>query len=492
MKPYGLALYDRVTNGNALIGDVTDLLQPTWRRSIRQVGDYWLGTAEIRMERSELDTLFQDGLLQEIREMTLGVETWRGAIVMMEYTRGGHTFVRDATRMANAVRSIYTSIGDNLLTNGSGESGAWTAYNGATVTQDATWSTHGTYSIKVVVADTAIRGATVQAGITIAANRQYLLRGSLLVTSGSWRIAVNRSDNDESLAFFSSAGATNEMSVDISIPDTNGYAGTVYVRVTSEAAAGTINLDALVFQAGPVRAETGWAWDVESITFFGRKEEILLRAGKSNADANAECASELLKRAWPQPTPPTKTKLGGTIQDDVLRITVSGYWAMLNWLYTTLHGTQTCAEWVAALAALQSTFVSVGVVEANATDFYIDDRAPLRVGDVLRDVAAAGATGGAKWMIGVGADRQLNYEAVPAELTYLLRHGRLCSRSGDEIEPALVRPGWMLWEDMPIGPGWISTAVQHDPRWVYLEEVELLPPSKSDPNGSVSFSVEKP
>jgi hypothetical protein len=491
IKPYSLALYDRVANGNALIGDVTDQLRPTWRRSIRRIGDYWLGTAEIRLERSELDDFFLDGILREIRETTIGDETWRGAIVRMEYTRGAYTFVRDVTTLANAIRSIYTSIGDNLLTNGSGESGAWTAYNSATVTQDATWSTNGTYSVKVVVADTVIRGATVQTGITISAGQQYIFRATLKVTSGSWRLAVNRSDNDASLAFFSTKGRTGDIAVEVSIADSNTYSGTVLVRVTSEASAGTINLDALVLQAGPLRAETGWYTDANSIAEFGRKEDILLRAGQSNAAANAECQSELLKRSWPQPEPPrTGQTLDGQASGDVLKITFAGYWAMLNWLYTTLSGTKTCAAWVTALAALQSTYVSASYADANITDFYVEDRAPLLVGDLLREVTLAGSTGGALYSVGVGAGRVLNYAAAPAVLSYIMRHGRLCSLSGEELEPSLVRPGWMLFEDMPIGPGWLSASAQHDPRWVYLEEVEMLPPTPNQPDGSIAFNLD--
>jgi hypothetical protein len=491
VKPYSLSLYDRVLDGNALLSEVTDLLRPTWRRSRRRVGDYWLGTAELRMERGDLDEFFQDGLLREIREVTLGEETWRGAIVMLEYTRGGYTFVRDVTRMANAVRVMYTRIGDNVLTNGSGESGAWTAYNGGTVAQDATWSTHGAYSIKVTVADTAIRGATIQSGIAVVAGQQYLIRGTLKVSSGSWRVSSNRADTDATLAFFSTGGQAGDFAFSITIPETNTYTGNVDFRITSEAAAGVVNVDACVFQLGPCQAETGWYLNAESIERFGRRENVIRRSGMSTTDANAEAESALLDAGWPMARPPRSGKtVNERAAEDVIKITFSGYWAMLNWITTTLAGTDAKSDWVTALAALQPTYVAAAFSDTNTDDFTIDDRDAQRVGDLLKSVVTGGESGGAKYAIGVGAGRVLNYEKVTEELAYVLRGDRLCSVSGDEIEPALVKPGWMLWEELPIEPPWISTSASHDLRWVYLEEVELLPPTKTQPDGSIAFKLD--
>ncbi len=482
-NPFSLSWLDPVPDGNAPIGEVTALLASTWRRSKRRIGGDFLGTCEIKVsddiDRQWMDDLFIHGMLMEIRENAGGEETWRGALVRMEYTRDGDVFVRDASKMSNAIRSIYTSIGDNVLTNGSGESGTWTAYPGADahllISQDSSWASHGAYSIKIQVTDTTIRGAIIQSGITIAAGKQYLLRATLRVTSGSWRLAVNRSDNDQSLCAYSTGGGTGDMVVDVSIPATNTYAGTVTVRITSEASAGIINVDAVVFQAGPCQAQTTWYLDSTSIAVHGRKEEVLLRGGKSVADANAECQTLLLDRAWPNPMPPSnsQTWLKQT-REDTLRLTFAGYWAMLNWIYTTLHGTRTCSAWVSALAALQSTYVAEGIIDTNGTDFFIDDRGPLKVGDLLREIAEAGDSNGAKYAVGVDG-KKLNYELVPPELSYYRQNGKLYSVATGEIEPWLARPGWALWLDMPVGPGTLTSNPQHDPRWVYLEEVEMLP-----------------
>jgi hypothetical protein len=492
MSTYSLSLFGPLLRGNGPLGDFTPLLRPTWRRSIRRIGGCWLGTLEIKaadVGRSWLDELFTYNFLHELRESDGGDLTWRGAAVQMHYQRGGDLFVRDATTMANAIRSIYTTIGANLLTNGSGESGVWTAYNGATVTQDSTWSTHGSYSIKIVVADTTIRGATVQSGITITAAKQYILRGSLKVVSGNWLVMLLRDDTGASLATYSTAGALNEMAFDQYLDDTNAYAGNVTIRIVSQSVAGTIYADALVFQLGPTQAQTGWYTDVASIAVYGRKEAILLRGGKSSADANAECRSLLLDTAWANPQPPANSQTWVTAPgDDTLTITYAGYWYMLNWVYTTLHGTRGCSNWVTALASLMSAYVTPGTIDTNVTDFLIDDRGPLLVGDILGEIAATGESNGAKFSIGVYADRKLRYERVPQALIYHRRGGHLLSMGG-EIEPWRALPGWALWEDMPIGPGALTDNPQHDPRWAYLEEVELLPPSTSDPDGAVAFKL---
>lgn len=493
--PYALQWFESVMDGNGPIRESTEAFAKTWRRSNKCIGGHWLGTCELKaaqVGREWLDDMFTFDLMREIRETAGGADTWRGALARMEYTRGGDVFVRDISTMANAIRSIYERVGANLLTNGSGESGIWTAYPSAhvnlTITQDSTWVLHGLFSIKVVVADTVIRGALVQTGITIVASVAYRLCGSLRVASGSWRIAVNRTDTDASLCFFSSGGRVGDLSFDVSIPENNAYAGTVLVRITSESVVGTVYVDNLIFQERPVRAETGWYTDTDSIAAFGRKEEILRRQTKTSDDANAECQSTLLDRAWPNPQPPR----GGQTwlrmqQEDSLRMTFVGYWAMLNWLHTTLHGAGTCSSWVTALIGLQSAFIAAGQIDTNSLPYYVEDREPRKLGDLLREITLAGGSGGAKWSIGVYAGRQLDYESVPQTLSYIRRAGRLYNVAGGEMEPWLARPGWALWEDMPIGPGTITSNAQHDPRWVYLDEVEMLPGGTE-----IGFKVDQP
>ena len=483
-----LNLYDPLLYGNQAIGNYSVLFSPTWRRTIRRRGGFYLGTVELTgddLTRAEIEEFFRYRLLSELRETVGGMETWRGFIAKMEYSRGNQLFTIDITRMSNATRVIYTHIFDNLLTNGSGESGAWAAYGSPTsVTQDTTWKTDGTYSIKIVT-PANVSGATIQAAIAIVAGQSYVIEGRLNVAAGggSWRVSANRADNDASLAHFSTrGGGAGDYAVSMLIPPTNTYAGNVDLRITSEGSAGTVYADAFSFRISPIpNTQTGWYEDTQSITVHGRKEQSILEVGKTSTAANAEAQSWLTRWSWPQPFPPTNYTTQGANdpkQPDRLTITFAGYWAMLNWLNIPLGiDTGTTSDLITSLVNLQSTYIIPGSIETNATLTAIDNRGSLLVGDTIKDLTGDGKAGGQLYTAGVLANRIFNYRAEPAELTYNIRGGDIYSTSGALYEPWLARPGYALYQDLPIGPGSLAAA-QNDPRWIYLEEIEMLPEGK--------------
>jgi hypothetical protein len=486
MSGIALALADRLWTKSAHMRDVSRLFGKTWRRTVRRRGGFFVASVELSqgdVERRWMEDFFAHGMLREIREVGSGQETWRGMVVAMEYTRGGETFAHDFKPVANAIKVLYTRIGDNALTNGSGESGAWSPYPSANanlhITQDSSWSSHGTYSIKIVVDDSTVRGAYAQSSgyvIPIVAGKQYLIRATLKVTSGSWRLSANKSSDDTSLAHYSTAGATGDHVVSISIDESNTFAGNIDLRVTSEGTAGTVNVDACVFQLGPESSDTGWYLDNRSIAVFGRKEDVILESGMSVANAQARAQSERLKRAWPNPTPPST---GGAHEmktnEDKLQITFAGDWYRLNWLHTTLHGTRTMSDWVRALLG-QQTQVTPGRIQANSTDYYVEDQAPLLLGDILKGIAGDGEVGGARWGIGVYAQRKLTYERIDSALRYKFQNGQIYDIHGGWVAPWLARPGWMLYQDLPAGGYALTAHAEHDPRWVFVEEWEMMPP----------------
>lgn len=484
-----LNLFDPLLYGNTILGDYSVLFNPTWRRTIRRRGGFHIGTAEITSQdwtRAEMEDFFRYGMLREVREGYGGQETWRGFVAKMEYSRGGYLYTNDITRMSNAVKVVYTRIFDNLLTNGSGESGAWASYGGGTVTQVTTWRADGLYSIRIQSAG-GIEGATIQSTIAVAANQSYLIEGRINLVSGSWRISANRADNDASLAFFSTRGGpAGDYAVSMTIPATNTYAGNVDLRITSEAAVGDLYADAFSFRAAPIpNTQTGWYEDALSITVHGRKEMAILEVGKTSAAANAEAQSWLLRWAWPQPYPPNNYTALSQPQEDKLTITFAGYWATLNWLTIPMGiDTGTMASLVTSIVNLQSTYVVPSIIDPNATLFAIDNRGVLLAGDTLKDIAGDGKAGGALYGVGVYEQRRFNYQLVDPALTYHIRDGQLYSVTDSLYEPWLARPGYALVQDLPIGPGTLGQA-QNDPRWVYLEEVEML----SDPNSESGYKL---
>lgn len=486
MSNYSISLYDSVKHGGGVLGNITARVT-NWQHSIRRVGGYWTASCDYTGSREMLDEFFLNNLMGEIRFSAGGVQCWEGFIGAMSYVRDGVLWVRTMSDRANRVKDIYTRIGDNLLTNGSAESGAWAVVNGATVTQDTTWVTQGNYSCKIVVADTAIRGADIQASITIVAGKSYIARVSLNVVSGSWRVAVNRTDTDAPLAFFTTASQTGDISASLTIPETNTYAGTVRFRITSEAAAGTVYGDAAVFQIGPERAETNWKSDSESIKEYGTLERILLKAGMSNAAANAEAQTVLADSAWPRTVPPNEYAIGSTQSADKLSLSLFGYIFTMKWRYSTVTGTNAMSTLINSMIAQQSDYLSAGLVDSNATSYYIDDRAPLSLWTIASQIALAGNTAGDRWQLGVYNGRKVNYAQVSTNDTYRMRRGVLFNPGGGVYEAWLAQPGWAFLEDAPITPGSITSNPTDDPRHVYLEEVEYIAPTVPDGPDALRF-----
>jgi hypothetical protein len=395
------------------------------------VGGYWWGTCEYQGERDELLEMFLEGMMREVREDVGGLVTWVGFVAEMELQLSNVRYTRSMLNLANAVKAIFTRIGDNVLTNGGAESGAWTVYNGATVTQDTTWINTGTYSCKIVVADTTIRGARINGAgysVTIVAGTQYEIAGIVKADSGSWRISCNRADTDASLAFDSTRGATGEKQIRMVIPATNTYAGTVDLRITSEASAGTIYGDSFTFQIAPYQAQTGWAINADSIAEFGRMETALLEVAMTSAAANAKVATELKKRAWAKTLPPSEFSVArAESQEDKLTLTLHGYAHTIGNKYSLTVGTAAASAHVNSILA-ECEFVSAGSVTSNTLSFQIDNRAPIRHFQILLDIIKAGDASGNRWVGGVYGGRMFDYGLADNVIAY--RYGRQILQRG--------------------------------------------------------------
>jgi hypothetical protein len=493
MAPVSLSLYQGiVSDTDAPLGSVSPFLK-TWRRTWRRIGGPFIGTVQISAEDVGLDWMddfFEGGIGTELRETAAGEESWRGICAKIEYRRRNSVFVRDISKMVNASRTNYTVIFPDMLTNGSGESGAWVVYNGATVEQSNLYVTHGSYSVKIAVADAAIRGAIVQpTTFSISTGIDYTMRGTVHVLSGSWRVAVNRSDTNESLAFFSTGGDTGDFTFSRTISGaSNAYTGSVYFRVTSESVAGTIYCDNFVFQRNSLPGESGWYSDSDAIAEYGRREEILFRGAMTSQTAADESKRYVVKNARPLPMPPSSLSIAARLPVDSMTITYAGYWGLFNWRYTTASGTKTRAQWIASLAAT-NPFITVGAVFNNTRDFVVDNRGPIRVGDVMKNVILAGDDAGTFYS-GQVDKRTFSYQPISNDIAYYFKNNRLTAALTDELMPALVRPGWMLWQDMPWRSGRSTRLADDVLRKVFIEEVELLPPTADFPDGELSFNLE--
>lgn len=483
MSDYVLSLHETVKRGGSFIRNVTERL-PDWRRSIHAVEGFKEATGAFRdTTRDEMLEMFLEGMMREVRESVGGLVTWQGYVSEMELTLDGLTFIRSMLPLSNRIKTIYARLGDNLLTNGGGETALWAAVNTPTILErvTTTFVTEGVFGHHITGDDQD--GATIGTA-TIAAATAYEGNISVRVISGSWKFDVYRTDTQEILGS-TTVSATGDSGLRFNISNTNLYAGTVGVEIFATAAGSEIYADGCVFQQSPYKTETGWKEDTDSMTEFGQVEEVLLRAALTDAAANAEALTELGKRAWPRTLPPDSVTVAeAESEEDELSILFHGYSHTLPNRYARQLGTNTASAHVTNLIAA-SEFVTAGIIQTNAMSYKIDERAPMRAWQVLRDIIATGDASGNRWVGGVYADRKFNYQQADTTLAYHYRGGRLYNVAGGEVEPWFALPGLVQLDDAPIGPTQITGDIADDPRVVFIEEVEFAAPDR------LTFKIER-
>ncbi len=478
--PYALNLYNSVKRGNTRISNITSRAAK-WKRSIRRIGGYWLGSFEYQGSRDEMDDLFIDGLMREVRETSGGITNWRGFIGDMEYTRDGIAWRKSMTDVTNSVKIIFTRMFDNLLPNGSAESGAWTVANGyggttgaATVTQSTVWVADGTYSCSIV-SPGGIEGAAIITSVALVADTAYSFQVQLNVISGSWRIAINKTSDNTKVAAASTKSTTGVQQITLAVAP-NTYVGNVRIIITSESVAGTIYGDAAVLQISSQPADTGWVRDTASISEYGRLDNIILEGGLSSAAAQAKATTQLARYGWPRLLPPDSFTENVSSADRLL-ITCYGYIFTLNWRVCETYGTFGMSTVINTLLS-GLDYVSAGVIDTNSVSYTIENRVQLPIWQIFKTIATSGDASGNLWQMGAYADRKLNYTQFPSALSYRFRNGNLYNVAGGLFEPWLAQPGWMQLDDAPIVPGSITLNANDDPRRALIEEVEYQAPNK--------------
>jgi hypothetical protein len=466
-----LQLYDTPWSGNAPLGDVKARLGKTWRRSIRSVGGFWIGTADYDGPLFEMRDMFLYGLGREIRETLGGLITWQGFITQLDLTLNGLTYSRNYLTLANRVQAIYSRMGDNLLTNGSAESGIWAAVGApATLLQSTAWVSDGVYSAHIVA--NANEGALIQTGIAIVAAQGYDVQLSAKLISGTWKLDIYRTDTNAVLGSTTTNTAGQQV-LRCSISSTNTYAGNIGVHLVSLSAAAEIYADGASLRTSPIQARTAWLANTSPQGQYGWIENALLLAGMSDDAANAHAQSYLSANAWPRTVPPDVFGGKALGQTDGLVITFGGYAFEMRNKYTLYGGqTQNASVHVANLVGADA-LVTAGAIAANTMQYQIDDRAPLKNWDVIKAIILAGDTAGNRWNGGVYGGRLFNYGPASTTVDYHFRGGQLLDVSSGVVEPWNARPGMVYMDDMPAGPGGLSGFAGDDPRVFYIEEIEF-------------------
>ena len=477
--PIDLTLYHNIKHGATPIRNMKAALAPSWRRSIRSRGGYWMATASYLGTRDEMLELFLDGMMREIRETAGGQTTWQGFLAGMDLTLDGMTFTRAWGEMLNKCKVIYARLGDNLFSDGSAESAAWSAYNTpTTLEQSAVWRTHGNYSCHIV-ADSNDDGAIIETGIPIVAGKGYECRVTTNIVSGGWQLEIYLIDTGSILGVAQENTAGQRvMRAEVSME--NEISGDIGVRIFCSDEPGEIYADEAVFQESPVRAETSWYEDLTSQKEWGVMEEVLLEAGMSDASANGKALAEVTKRAWPRTIPPDEFQVLQFNEDESspdserqkLDLTFYGYGFTLRNKHTLVTGTNAASAHMSNLISA-AEFVTAATIQENTMDYKIDERGALRTWEIVRDIALAGDADGNRWNCGVYGGRVFVY--VPAEEVIQMRiqNGQVIDKAGKEMDGWFVMPGLAYIDDMPIGPGSTTGYLSDDPHIQFIEEVEF-------------------
>ena len=487
---YSLNLHAATRTGGGRDQNMDDRLT-NWRRSIRSVGGFWQGTADYNLQRGTIEDaqdLFLNGLMRRFTESAGDYITWEGYLAEMALTLNGTTYTRSTQTMGNALRCIYTRITDNLFMDGDAEGacpGTWTACGAAaTVTRVTTWTTRGTYSARcVVTSGSNDNGLLIEDGaetpssvLTIEDGLAYQCTASVKVDAGTWVLKVQRTDTSATLAKAKTSGC-GEFVLTAEIPNDNEYIGTIKVFLVQKdlTDSGDIYVDNAILTIAPIRAETTWYTDTQSITDHGRIEDALLEGQMTNAAALAKVQKELARRSWPRTYPPDRLEVTQAGGGDGLSLTFLGYAWTLNWRYTKLSGTADASAHVSALVG-ESDYVTAGAVQANTMDYLININFPMRVWEVLKDLIESGDEARARWEGGVYAGRAFHYRPVEATPQYHYREGRLLTVHGNPVDPWMARPGMARLDEMPVGPGSFTGDETDDPRNVFIDEVEFIAP----------------
>lgn len=148
MKPV-LKLFTPINRGRVFIADITsDAIG--WRRSIRALGGYWMGsfllTSKTRLYNDQIALMdnFYNWLGAEIVEESGGFMTWQGLVYSMDLMHKGMTRRRSLDTMSNYIKveylddegeNNYTAIAQNT------ESSAYFGRREALITYDGIGST---------------------------------------------------------------------------------------------------------------------------------------------------------------------------------------------------------------------------------------------------------------------------------------------------------------------------------------------------------------
>ena len=479
MASFSLELWGSLLESDTFVANIpvvttrgrTGMLK--WRHSTRSIGGNWEAEGYYTGPSVEEERFFLENLGLRIKVTEGGITWWEGQIVSMELTQGGQTWVRSMENLANWVSVIYSKVGDNLLTNGDVESGAWTVVGTpSTHAASTAWYARGTTSMRVVT-DAANEGTRIQAAVGVTASTSYSCSVIVNVVSGTWTLNVLEAGTSNVIASRATT-ATGRTTLTCQIPDSNTLTS-VDVQMTAAATGAEMYADGGVLRTSPVKSQTKWWTDTNSVTSYGRIEDILLEREMTDDEADGVAQKELADRAWPRTKPPQRGQTflpDGVTERDGLIINCLGLVWTLAWRHALTEGSAQADTHVKALLD-ESQFVTsaAGMLDTNTVSVFLDSLNPTTLWDQIQKCIDAGNGSGTSWIGGLYPGRVFVFEARPTGTQYEHHRGRLRAYGGGTLPPLEFRPGWCWMTDMPTQPTPAAAdASADDPRRVYLDE----------------------
>lgn len=426
-----LGLFQRAAHGTARLPVDVDALARRYQRSTRAVGGFWTGTFDIDgadVQPGQLREWFDTWLGCVLKEFTGGLVTWEGLVYAMNLVLDGAEYhiSLEPEWFHNRIEVVYSAAAVVDIHQGAlsytNESGLKTFTDAG---QDFTdWDTaSGDAAYRIQVANTNGTVSWGYLGATVSATEVYVYQDIACATSG-WN------DSDPS-------GLT-PLSYQV-------------IQVSLENS----------------RATTGTADDTDSQAEFGRMEYIVSLAGASSTAATALRTRHLEEFGWPRARFVNQGRA-----NNVLTVTLAGFWYTLFWRYRKASQTGAASTLVSSLVG-DSEWVSAGRIDTNTLSVTADAYPiPQRLGDLLERVVAHGDASGNVWRCGVYGNRKLHYEAAPTTVEYFTRGGLLLDKAGQPVIPELVLPGVLVQATSgsritpPGGAGWTQSGV------TYVDQVE--------------------
>ena len=469
----GIAPNPADTTGGT-VTPVTAHFQEGWRHSIRAVGGNWHGEGVYGGTRAEKEDFFLSSLGLRLLVSSGGIDWYEGQIIRMEYTRAGQTFVRSMEEMANRVKVLYTKIGPQILTDGDVESGSWAAVGTpSTIEVVTTWFARGASAMHCI-SDAADEGMMIESGASIITQRAYICGVVVNACTGTWTLQVLDHDTSDEVAQCVTGGYGQEW-MQCNISDTNETASSVDVRLICSGAAAEIYADGAFLRLAPVRSETRWYEDANSIDEYGRIEGVFLEGEMVDDEAAALAQKALSERAWARTYPPARGGMMTAEQaktPDKLMVTTQGLVWTLTWRHALTNGTAAASAHAVSLLD-ESEFIAASdaFIDANSTEVLIESNDPITLWRGLEKVIQAGDGSGSPWMGGAYPGYEFRYNERPTALQYEVRDGLLHYYRGGLVQSMEIEPGWCLMRDMPLEPTPADAGTIDDPRRAWLDEV---------------------